>query len=113
MHFFDLQTLATVILWAIGASAVITGSKIGYPIRFAWCFALPKALWGMVRCPYCNAWWSGLVVAIVFAPQLDWWPAWLQSAFSACGVVRVLQAALPGDGIAMVEDFEQVFDRRK
>jgi len=112
MFLFDLQALAVVILWAIGTSAVVTGSKIGFPIRFLWCRLLPKFSWGMVRCPYCNAWWGGLAASIIYSPDPTHWVAWLQAAFSACGVVRVIQAALPGDGIVMVDDFEQVFEKR-
>lgn len=113
MFFFGLQDLAVMILWAIGTSAVVTGSKIGFPIRFAWCYVMPRFLWGMVQCPYCNAWWGGLVAGIIYSPSWDHWPAWIQVAFSACGIVRVLQAALLREGIAMFEDFEQAFNKRR
>ena len=105
----DLSTTATLILVAAGISAVVTGSNIGYPIRFVWCRLLPRPTWGMVRCPYCNAWWGGVLAAAVHSPDPSQWLSWLQVAFSACGVMRVVQAALGGDGIAMVEDFESVF----
>lgn len=106
---FDLSTTITLILVAIGISAVVTGSKIGYPIRFVWCRLLPRPTWGMVRCPYCNAWWGGALAAVAHSPDPAQWLAWLQVAFSACGVMRITQSALGGDGIAMVEDFEKVF----
>lgn len=107
MILFGLPTTVVLVLFAVGISAVITGSRIGYPIRFAWCFVFRRArpLWGMVRCPYCNAWWAGLVVAILADPSWSWL-AWLQIAFTSCGVVRLFQAWLGGDGIAMVEDFD-------
>ena len=107
--FFDLQSTIVLVLVALGISAAITGSKIGYPIRFLWCRIMPRPTWGMVRCPYCNAWWSGLVSAIVAVPDPSRWLAWIGAAFASLGTVRVIQAALGGDGIAMVEDFEKVF----
>jgi hypothetical protein len=109
VKFLDLQQIITLALLAMGVAAVITGSKAGYPIRFLWCRLAPRPLWGLVRCPYCNAWWGGLVGAVVLLPSLEHWLAWLQAAFTSCGVVRVIQAALGGDGIAMIEDFETVF----
>jgi len=100
------------ILTAIGISAVITGSKIGFPIRLIWCFIFQNKytrwLWGMVRCPYCNSFWSGAFVTFIlvgFNPiQI------LQIAFTCCGLMLILQTALGGDGIAMVDDFEEFFD---
>ena len=109
MSFFSLHDLLVMVLLAIGGSVVITGSKIGFPIRFVWCYAMPQVLWGLVRCPYCNAWWTGLVAGILYSPDPTTWASWLQVAFTSCGIVKVIQVFAPGDGIAMVEDFSAVF----
>ncbi len=112
MTLIPLGDLAVIVLVAVGLSAVVTGSKIGFPVRFIFCrvtWAIHptlRHLWGTVRCPYCNAWWGGATVALLVYGW-SWWV--LQAAFIACGVMRVVQAALGGDGIAMVEDFESIF----
>ena len=104
--------LVVIVLIAIGLSAVITGSKIGFPIRLLYTWAtwhIHPALrhtWGMVRCPYCNAWWGGALTSFMVYGW-DW--KILQGAFISCGVMRVIQAALGGDGIATVEDFEALY----
>jgi hypothetical protein len=113
MTLIPLANLVVIVLVALGLSAVITGSKIGFPIRFLYCritWAIHPVLhhsWGLVRCPYCNAWWSAAAIALMVYGW-SWWI--LQAAFTACGLVRVVQAILGGDGIAMVEDFQTVFE---
>ena len=105
--------LAQLVLFALGISYVITGSKIGYPVRFVWCRLTRWAHnavvspWKLVTCPPCNAWWAG--AALAFWAEL-WWTDILQVAFTACGIVAVVQAALGGDGIAASEDFEELFN---
>jgi len=111
-----LQFLVVMVLFALGLSAIITGSKIGYPIRFLWCYLTKdwaRWSWPMVRCPYCNAFWAGVVVAVFTIQEscLIWVFQVLQVAITSCGAVRVIQAALGGDGIAMTEDFESTFEQ--
>ena len=112
MSLIPLKELAVIILVAVGLSAAITGSKIGFPIRFLYCritWAISPVLrhtWGLVRCPYCNSFWGGAAVAFL-AYGVSWWV--VQAAFAALGIMRVTQAVLGGDGIAMVENFKAVF----
>jgi len=112
MKLIPLLDLVVIVLIAGGLSAVVTGSKAGFPIRFLFCritWAISPMLrhfWGLVRCPYCNAWWGGAIVAFLV---YGWSWNILQAAFVSCGVMRVIQAALGGDGIAMVEDFATIF----
>jgi len=110
MSFIDLSELTVLVLFSLGISQVITGSKIGYPARFLFCLVTwklrLKPLWGLVQCPYCNAWWSGAFIALVygFSPVQA-----VQAAFTACGVMAIVNAFIGGNGIAAAEDFEIVF----
>ena len=111
---FDLfgpATMALVLLFALGISCVVAGSKAGYPIRFLWCFTFQhrrlRWLWGVVRCPYCNSFWTGGLLGWLVGSS--WFPV-VQAAFTTCGVMCIVQAALGGDGVVMVEDYESVFD---
>jgi hypothetical protein len=84
----------SIALIALGISYVVTGSKIGFPIRAAWWLIwckvpLVRRLLGkLVQCPPCNAWWSGLVTAFLTGASL--WVA-LQCSFIACGLTAVAQ----------------------
>jgi hypothetical protein len=89
------ETLITLVLIAVGASFVVTGSTIGYPIRWlgyrvlGWVGRDP--VWGdsIVRCPYCHAWWEGFIWSLFTGRRI--WEA-LQVAFVACGVAAIVQA---------------------
>jgi len=110
MYFIELSNLIPIVLFALGISQVITGSQIGYPIRFLFCLVTWKIrlkhLWGLVQCPYCNAWWSGAAIAFIygFCPMQI-----IQSAFTTCGIMAIINAFIGGNGIAAAEDFEKVF----
>ena len=96
-----LSTLVPLVLWALGLSFVITVSTIGRPIRtVGWYVLRYVKLDPLVRCPYCNAWWCGLVLAILF--ECNGWQA-LQAAFTTCVVSAVIQAQW---ALAANEDFE-------
>jgi hypothetical protein len=110
VELLSLSETVTAFLVALGLTYVITGAEVGFPLRFAWCWlfqwhCITRILWALVRCPPCNAWWSGLLVGFLvggFVPAL-------QMAFVSCGLVAVLQFVLGGDGIASNEDFFEVF----
>jgi len=108
--FIGMAQLVPLVLFALGVSQVITGSKIGYPIRFVFCLVTwrlgLKSLWGLVQCPYCNAWWSAAFIALVygFSPIQA-----VQAAFTTCGVMATINAFIGGNGLAAAEDFEIVF----
>lgn len=110
LAFCDMNEMGPIILFALGVTYVITGSKIGYPLRFLGCFILLKLrlryFWNLLTCPPCNAWWSAAVIAAVIG-----YPIWqvLQLAFTTCGIVAVVQSAIGGDGIAAGEDFADLF----
>jgi hypothetical protein len=108
------SNLVAPVLLAIGMAQVVTGSGAGYPLRFVSCLILAKLrmrwLWNMVRCPYCCAWWMGLVIGIV--TRLEWFQ-WIQLAFTSCGVMAVIQSALGGNGLGAFEDFDKVFEGLK
>ena len=110
----SLDSMVPMILLATGITSVITGSKIGYPIRLSWCALFQwkplRSLWHLVRCPYCNAWWTGGAIALLFDANFI---QALQVAFTTCGLIKILQVALGDDGIAMVEDFEGLFDEEE
>jgi len=108
--FIGMAQLVPLVLFALGVSQVITGSKIGYPIRFLFCLAAwklkLKVLWGLMQCPYCNAWWSGGFLAIIYGfDQIQI----MQASFTTCGVMAIINAFIGGNGIAAAEDFEIVF----
>lgn len=108
--FLPIEHMINIILLTLGISYVITGSRIGYLIRFAFCALtnrkILKELWYLVRCPPCNSWWAGLAVSLLSKASL------VQSvamAFICCGITAVIQHALGGDGLAANEDFEELF----
>lgn len=90
-----LQDLLVLVLIAVGGSFVVTGSTIGYPLRWlayrvlGWVGHGPVWLDAIARCPYCHAWWEGFAWAWFTGHSL--WPS-LQVAFAACGVAAVVQA---------------------
>lgn len=110
LTFLPIEITIQIVLIAIGISYVITGSRIGYPIRFMFCGALNfkglREFWYLVKCPACNAWWAG--AAIAFLAGVTWLQL-IAIAFTCCGVVAVIQIALGGDGYAANEDFEELF----
>lgn len=90
-----LTSLLVITLIAVGASFVVTGSTIGYPIRwlfykaFGWIGRDPIWLDSIARCPYCHAWWEGLAWAHFSGHSLI---ESLECAFVACGVAAIVQA---------------------
>lgn len=89
------QDLLVLVLIAVGCSFVITGSTIGYPIRFiaykalGWIGSDPIWLDSIARCPYCHAWWQGFGWA--WYTGHGFWES-LQAAFVACGIAAIVQA---------------------
>jgi len=90
-----LQDLLVLTLLAVGASFVLTGSTIGYPLRWlafrvlGWVGRGTIWLDSIVRCPYCHAWWEGLAWAWFTGHTI--WES-LQAAFVACGAAAIVQA---------------------
>jgi hypothetical protein len=107
---FDVETITVLTFFTIGLSYVLTGSKVGYPVRFMVCLLLKVVrltfLWPLVQCPPCFGWWAGLGVGLITGFEIG---GAVQLAFTACGVLGIIQAALGGDGIAAGEDFESIF----
>ena len=91
---FEPIPIAALIQFSFLAAAVahvVTGTKIGFPLRVAgfhalkWC---PLPLSTVFFCPSCNAWWQGFTIGIL----LGWeWPSIVQLAFSSCLVAAILQ----------------------
>jgi hypothetical protein len=90
MQLDTLSHFVPVALLAFGMSYVVTGSVIGFPVRFVW-WKLTR--WGSLRhlafCPACCAWWCGLAVALVTGSPVI---IALQDAFVACGVAAAAQS---------------------
>jgi hypothetical protein len=98
-------------LVAFGMTYVVTGSEIGFGIRFLWCWMLQwnrvsRYFWALVRCPPCNSWWMGLGLGILAGGTAT---AGFQLAFVSCGFVALIQALLGGNGIAADENFMEAF----
>lgn len=107
----DLSTTFMLFLVVFGWTYVITGSEIGFIVRFGWCWALQwnkfsRYFWALVRCPPCHSWWAGLVVGGFAGEGLS---GALQLAFVSCGLVALIQALLGGNGIAAGENFLEAF----
>jgi hypothetical protein len=106
----DLNTFIQVVLWAIGITYVVTGSRIGYPLRFVWCFLFNRwglsRLWALATCPPCNAWWVGFFLAVWHGFNI---PTMFQMAFTCCGVVATIQAVGLQIGLNANEDFDKIF----
>lgn len=85
--------LIRVVLIAIGLSYIITGSQIGFWPRVIWWHAtswIPiLSLETLVLCPSCNAWWSGLVTALLTGASID---VATQCAIVACVVAAIVQS---------------------
>lgn len=91
--FFTWTYLSKVVLMALGVSYVITGSQIGLWIRLLW---WKMTAWipfihldALAFCPSCNAWWSGLVTAVLTGSS---WVVALQCAFGSCFLAAVAQS---------------------
>lgn len=101
--------LATLITIAFGLTYIITGSEIGFLVRGLWCgvlFRWARPLWPLVRCPPCNAFWTGAAVGLLFGP-LDFFTI-AEVAVAACGVTALIQKILGGDGIAASDSEEDL-----
>jgi len=112
MELFTLSMVACYGLWAYGITYVITGSEIGYWLRaLSWLMlswsAPTRYLSTIMKCPSCNAWWTGAGIALLVGGS--WW-AVLQMAFTTCGVAAIIQHVLGGDGIAANENFKEIFE---
>ena len=109
LDFLPISSVIQVVLLALGLTYVITGSVIGYRVRFLWCAVFKwqplSRFQAIVRCPSCNAWWTGAATAFIAGLPLT---NVIQLAFTSCGVVALLQAFLGGDGIAADEDMEKI-----
>lgn len=96
-----LSQLLVIIVIGLGMAFVVTGSKIGKPIRIlAWFLLRHVRLDAVARCPYCCAWWCAFALAALSG--LPWWQ-WLEAAFATCGVSAVVQAQW---SLAASEDFD-------
>lgn len=90
-----LADLVPLVLIALGGSYVITGSTIGYPLRWlayktlGWIGREPVWADSLVRCPYCHAWWEGLFWAWVTGHS---WIEAIQVAFATCVLAAIVQA---------------------
>ena len=84
--------LIRVVAIAAAVSYVITGTNIGFYARVIWWWSthwIPVlGLESLALCPSCNAWWGGLVTAVLTGSSL--WVA-LQCAFVACLFAAILQ----------------------
>lgn len=101
--------LAILITLAFGLTYIITGSDIGFIARGLWCgvlFRWAKSMWPIVRCPPCNAFWTGALVGFLFGP-LNVFTV-LEVAVCSCGVTALIQKILGGDGIAANDDEEDL-----
>lgn len=103
--------LVQFVLWALGLSYIITGSKIGYPLRWLWCAITSKihnpviSPWSLVQCAPCCSFWMGVGLSCVAG--FDPWTT-LEVACVSCGVTAVVHKSLIG-GLSADEDFEQAF----
>ena len=92
LELVDFSYLIRVCIIAIGISYVITGSQIGFWVRAVWWLVTHRipliSLDTLAFCPSCNAWWSGLVTAILTGST---WVTSLQCAFAACGLSAIVQ----------------------
>lgn len=108
----DLNIFIQIVLFAVGITYVITGSTIGYPLRFVWCLIFHKCrlpyLWALATCPPCNAWWIGFILAAIYEINLL---IMVQMAFTCCGVVAIVQAIGLQIGLNADEDFNEIFEK--
>lgn len=106
-----LETLLVCLFVSFGVTYVITGSEIGFPVRCFVCWALKwsavtRYFWALVRCPPCNAWWTGFFAGLYATSSIV---QALQVAFGSCGLMALIQAILGGNGIAAGENFKEAF----
>ena len=108
----NILNLFQLSLWAVSIAYVITGTKIGFPLRvlgfhaLKWC---PLPLSTVFFCPSCNAWWQGAAIGILAGWE---WPAVVQLAFTSCllAAIMQLQWGLAADDEEVVAN---LFDRKK
>lgn len=87
----DLQSLIVLSFIACGISYVITGSKIGYFVRWIWWHMTHRIhLDSLAFCPSCNAWWVGFSISLLHSANLV---LAAQCAFSSCLLAAVVEAA--------------------
>lgn len=101
------------LLIAVGITYVLSGSRIGHPIRFVWCWILDKLrlayFWSILICPPCNAWWTGFAVTAWYGnPLIDCFAV----AFASCGVVASVQAVGLSIGLQAEEDYNKLIPPR-
>ena len=109
----QLDEIITIILISIGISYVLSGSKIGHPFRFAWCFVLDRLhvsyFWSIMTCPPCNSWWVGLAVSLAYGYSVL---SSIAAAFATCGCVAAIQAIGLSIGMQAEEDYNELIPRR-
>jgi len=106
-----LDHIVQLVLCAIGITAVVTGEKLGYPLRFAWALLLrPRPLrWlrNLATCPPCNSFWSGALLAWLAG---FCWVEVIQLGLTTLAVVKLYQVWVGGDGLAAAENWNCIFD---
>jgi len=83
--------LLQVILITLGMSYVLTGSVIGFYVRFVWWHLTHRLgnLKTLAFCPSCSSWWIGGLLSLGLGAT---WPVILQCAFASCGVAAIVQS---------------------
>lgn len=103
-----------IFLLAMGLTYTVVGSKIGYPLRFFGCLILYKIrlsyFKNLITCPPCNIFWTAGALSYLLGYDVF---QIAQIAFSACGVMAVLQYLLGGDGIGAPENFDELFKKEQ
>jgi hypothetical protein len=109
-----LDFIVVMVLLYIGISYVLTGSKVGHPLRFAWCWVLDKLhlsyFWALMTCPPCNSWWVGFIGTTLIGFSLD---ISFVMAFITCGVTATIQGIAYGIGLGPEEDYNKLIPRRR
>lgn len=107
LEVLGIEELTAMVLIATGISLAVTCTKAGYPIRYFWCslwrWRWTRWLWKPALCPHCNSFWSGTAVAWVLGYS---WPQILQVAFTALGIVYILQRVIQRDRGFVILDKE-------
>lgn len=103
MNILDTDSIPTMVVLAAGLSIALTCTTAGWPLRFIWCYFTrwTRPLWKMVRCPHCNSFWSGGLVAFLAGSSLAWCIA---QAFITLAIVFVVQHTLLALGHDMTPD---------
>ena len=87
----NILDLAQFSFLATAVAYVITGSKIGFPLRVVsfhalkWC---PLPLSTIFFCPSCCAWWAGGTIGLLAGWE---WLAVVQLAFTSCLLTALMQ----------------------